>query len=105
MLAHNLALRRQVEPGPEETNLLDRQIILKPGVIYDGAPFGQKFGQVINDANNEYNAGSSVIVTFVSGNPRNDLRSEGTFLSVERWDNTSSQWLLVATDANWETKY
>jgi len=105
MLASHLATGQKVEPGPLEPNLMERQICLKPGVIYDGAPFGHKFGDVVRDADDQYTVGSTVTVTFVSGSPRNDLRTESSFLSVERWDNNSTQWNLIATDANWETKY
>lgn len=104
MLASNLITGQKVTPGPPQPNLLQRQISLKPGVIYDGTPFGHKFGDAVYDAKDEYKTGSSVVVSFVAGHPRNDLQTEGTFLSVERWDNRTSQWYLVATDANWETK-
>ena len=43
-------------------------------------------------------------VTFVSGNPRNDLKTEGSYLEVER-QTESGDWEVVATDAYWETKY
>lgn len=36
----------------------------------------------------------------VAGHPRNNLRTESTYLTVERFD---GNWTVVATDANWET--
>jgi neutral ceramidase len=102
ILASHLAAGQQVPPGPNPPNLLTRQISLKPGVIFDSAPFERRFGDVINDALPEYYVGSVVFVSFISGHPRNDLQQEGTFLTVERFENET--WHLIATDANWETK-
>ncbi|CAG2183599.1 unnamed protein product, partial [Oppiella nova] len=104
-LATSLAKGVSVDPGPAEPNLLSQQICLKPGVIYDGAPFGKRFGDVLADANDRYSPGDRVKVTFVSANPRNDVRAESTFLAIERLNATSSNWTLIATDANWETRF
>jgi neutral ceramidase len=104
-LIHHLATDQHLEDGPQEPNLLKKQISLKPGVIFDGAPLGKRFGDVLIDAKNSYSPGSRVIVTFVSGNPRNDLKDESTFLAVEKFVVNSGQWTLIATDANWETRY
>ena len=104
-LAQFLAKGQPIESGPQEPNLLRNQISLKPGVIYDGAPFGKRFGDVVEDAKDSYTPGSRVTVTFVSGNPRNDVRAESTFLSVEKLNGGSGKWELIATDANWETRY
>ncbi|XP_076318087.1 neutral ceramidase isoform X1 [Tachypleus tridentatus] len=105
MLTNHLALNLEVSEGPLPPNLLSRQITLKPGVIYDGAPFGRYFGEVVEDVKPVYAVGSEVRVTFVSGHPRNNLQLEGTFLTVERWSNISHTWEVVATDANWETRF
>jgi len=48
--------------------------------------------------------GSSVEVTFRSANPRNNLRTEGTFLAVQLKD-AAGAWNDVATDGHWETKF
>merc|ERR1712217_28555 len=45
-----------------------------------------------------------VQLKFQSGNPRNDLRLQDTFLTVELQQNATS-WEIVATDADWETKF
>lgn len=104
-LAHMLAKGQAAQPGPVEPNLLKHQISLKPGVIYDGAPFGKKFGDVVKDAKEWYSIGSRVTVTFISGSPRNDVRAESTFLAVEKLDENTGLWDLIATDANWETRF
>merc|ERR1712142_507239 len=45
-----------------------------------------------------------VYVEFQSANPRNDLMTEGTYLSVER-EEDSGEWTRVYTDNDWETKF
>ncbi len=42
-------------------------------------------------------------VTFWSGHPKNDLRLQGSYLRVQRQE--GSQWVDVAYDWDWETKY
>jgi neutral ceramidase len=50
-------------------------------------------------------AGDSVSATFRAGCPRNNLRTNGTFLAVERLDNISLTWQVVHTDDDWCTKF
>ena len=57
-------------------------------------PFGKRFGDVIDDANDNYRPGARVKVTFVSANPRNDVRAESTFLADEKLDEISGRWTL-----------
>lgn len=89
--------------GPEPQNLLTKQISLKPGVVYDGIPYGRRFGDVVYNVQSQYRVGDQVFCSFISGNPRNDLQTEKTFLTVERKDGPN--WIVVATDGNWETKF
>merc|ERR1712228_752178 len=53
-------------------------------VVMDHAPWGVKFGENILAPGRVYAAGHKVMVEFQSGNPRNDLMTDGTYLSVER---------------------
>ena len=80
---------------------------LKAGVIFDGAPRGKSFGQLLDDVDGSrvYRCGEQVSVSFVAGNPRNDLRQEQSFLYVDRFDEAGNKWLPVASDASWETKF
>ena len=55
------------------------------------------------DAPANVTAGTSVSVTFIGGNLRNDRRTSNTFLRVERRD-SSGDWSLVAEDADPETR-
>jgi neutral ceramidase len=79
-------------------------ISLMPGVFFDTAPWGKNFGNVIEDARGPYQAGlSTVTVRFQSANPRNNLRTQDTFLKVDYF--AGGSWVTVATDGDWETKF
>ncbi|KAF8181831.1 Neutral/alkaline nonlysosomal ceramidase [Pholiota molesta] len=84
-------------PPPEQTS---KAISLQTGVVFDAAPFGKKFGQVLTDVNTgaAYKAGDTVVATFVGADPRNNLRLEGTFLTVDQL--VSGQWASVRTDSH-----
>ncbi|CAL1538863.1 unnamed protein product [Lymnaea stagnalis] len=103
-LAVQLAQGKPSPPGPSPPNQLDKQISFIPGVIFDSAPAGKKFGSVITDAQSSYAQGSRVTVTFVSANPRNDLKTGETFLTVER-KNNEGIWVVQYTDSCWETRF
>ncbi|KAF8781378.1 Neutral ceramidase like protein [Argiope bruennichi] len=104
-LAEALCKGEKLPDGPIPENMLDKQISLQPGVIFDSAYFGKSFGDVTKDAKDSYNPGNAVSVSFVSGHPRNNLMLEGTFMTVERFDPANGNWTIVATDADWETKF
>ena len=67
-------------------------------------PLGDCFFFIFISTSTVYAAGHKVVVEFQSGNPRNDLMTEGTYLSVEREDE-SGAWTRVYTDNDWETKF
>ncbi|THD21070.1 Neutral ceramidase C [Fasciola hepatica] len=48
---------------------------------------------------------SIVHAEFVSACPRNDVRQNDTFLTVEYFDETSCEWSVRFTDSDWETKF
>jgi neutral ceramidase len=73
------------------------------GVVYDGKFGNETFGQVLQNANSTYNRGQTVTVRFRGGHPKNNLRTQGTFLLVERLVN--GNWVAVADDADWNTTY
>ena len=75
------------------------------GVIYDSVGIGHHFGDVTVQPVTTAKAGVRVEVEFRSSNPRNDLRTEGTFLAVQLLDSDGISWVDVATDGNWETKF
>lgn len=79
----------------------------RPGVVWDSVPLFTAFGQVLLNANATYsrNAGaaSTVKVAFRGGHPKNNIRTQSSFLFVERQQ--GSTWVTVARDWDWETSY
>ncbi|CAO2650082.1 Nn.00g013740.m01.CDS01 [Neocucurbitaria sp. VM-36] len=91
-------------PGPSPPDNREKSISLITGVVYDGAGIGRSFGQVTKDVSSSYPRGSLVTATFVGANPRNNLRLEGTFASVEAQQSDGS-WIQVKNDEDWELVY
>merc|ERR1711957_536954 len=86
-------------------DLMSKQISFETPVIFADKPLFQHFGEVLTDAEGPYTAGKATVsVTYRGANPRNNLRLQGTFLTVER-EGGSSGWTIVASDSNWETKF
>ncbi|KAJ7165659.1 Neutral/alkaline nonlysosomal ceramidase [Mycena crocata] len=84
--------------------LTSSAISLQTGVVFDAAPIGKSFGQVLIDvAKTAYKAGDTVVAQFVGANPRNNLRLEGTFLSVDQF--VSGAWKAVRSDSHPSTIY
>jgi neutral ceramidase len=106
-LAGNIVKKNLKIPfGPAFPNLLKKQITLKPPVIFDSAMIGKKFGDVLLNAKPVYRPGDKVQVIFIGANPRNNLKLDSTYLTIERlnhWKSTS-KFEIIATDADWETK-
>lgn len=103
-LTHHAVKGTELPPsGLQPPNLLSKQISLKPGVVYDGIPFGKKFGDVIYDAHPRYSVGDQVYTSFYAANPRNNLQQDKSFLTIERKE--VDHWFILATDADWETKF
>ncbi|GJJ09908.1 hypothetical protein Clacol_004132 [Clathrus columnatus] len=89
-------------PPPDLTK---NAISLQRPVVFDAAPFGKDFGQVLVDVRSGayYSTGETVSVQFVGANPRNNLRLEETFLTVEKYINNS--WIVVRTDSHPSTTF
>ncbi|KAF9258342.1 Neutral/alkaline nonlysosomal ceramidase [Marasmius fiardii PR-910] len=89
-------------PPAEQTS---KAISLQTGVVFDAAPIGKSFGDVLTDVrtSSPYRVGETVIAEFVGANPRNNLRLEGTFLSVEQ--SVSGQFKAVRSDSHPSTIY
>ncbi|WP_338849110.1 neutral/alkaline ceramidase [Massilia sp. W12] len=84
-------------------NLADKQMSFQTGVVLDNVPIFKSFGQVVTDAAANYSRGQRVYVEFWTGHPKNNLRQNGTFLEVQRWNGAG--WSVVATDSDWSTMY
>jgi neutral ceramidase len=92
-----------VPPGPSPPDNRDRSISLITGVVYDGSG-SKKFGDVVTGPSSSYARGAIVKVVFQGANPRNNLRLEGTFTSIEK-QNGDGTWTQVKNDNDWEVVY
>jgi len=73
------------------------------GVVWDGKYWWESFGQVKSNANSSYSKGDSVKVTYRGGHPKNNLRTQDTFLKVQKKEGSS--WVTIANDWSWDTLY
>lgn len=91
--------------GPIPEDLTKKAISLQTGVVFDAAPIGKSFGSVLTDVSTTtpYKAGSRVAAVFQAANPRNNLRLENTFLTVDRL--VGSTWSVYKTDSHPSTKF
>lgn len=97
---------KSLEPGPDPPDFSEQLITLVPPVLWDAAPWGKEFGDCVVQPQGRYSYGDTVVASFVSGHPRNSVRRGRTFLAVERLQSAEDDaWAVVATDADWETKY
>uniref|UniRef100_A0A2M4BFF7 Neutral ceramidase n=2 Tax=Anopheles marajoara TaxID=58244 RepID=A0A2M4BFF7_9DIPT len=103
-----------LDPGPTPPYEDDKQISLTTGVIFDSHPLGKDFGEVKQQPAAGYGLGDTVTAVFIAGNPRNNLMHDKSYFTVERLTRTGNQeeeeeeeldWTVVATDANWETRF
>jgi len=100
-LSHDLIQGRNSTSEEAPADLLEKQLSLKPGVVFDNKPLSKDFGQVLSDARGPYIAGTAIVsVKYQGANPRNNLRLQDTFLTVVRQDGK-----VIASDSNWETKF
>jgi len=102
-LATALATGTPYPPGPTPPDLSGKTFSFQPGVIVDEPPLFGHFGQVYQDVSSSYTRGQAVSVIFYGANPRNDLRTQDTFLTVEQQVN--GQWQVVLNDGDWDTKF
>lgn len=71
--------------------------------MFDDAPPGQHFGDVLTQPDATRSAGSSVRAVFRGGHPKNDFRTMGTFVKVQR--QVGSSWVDVLDDHDRDTSY
>jgi len=88
---------------PQPRDLSGETINFQTGVVHDQAPIFKSIGDVVQNASSSYNKGAKVQVKFWSGHPKNNLRTQQTFMEVQRKVNGS--WQAVATDNDWDTTY
>ncbi|XP_049948668.1 neutral ceramidase-like isoform X1 [Schistocerca serialis cubense] len=104
-LAQSILSRSTMTPGPTPPDLSKGLIQLTPGVVYDMPSWQSRFGYVMQQPPATARPGDTVTATFVAGNPRNNLQHGGSYLAVEKKDPYTGNWSVIATDADWETKF
>jgi len=108
-LGASVAPPRHKGPFPPDNS--NRSLSFVTGVVRDGPPLFKSFGDVLKDAKRIYQRGEHVAVAFVGANPRNDLRLEGTYASVEKLnvpygsEAENEIWEPVRDDGDWTLVY
>lgn len=102
-LANSLKDGTSVDSGPTPVDLSNEQHNFQTGVVFDNVPLGKEFGDVVENVNKSYKKGNDASVTFWSGHPKNDLKTQSTFLEVQKQED--DEWITVASDWDWETKF
>ncbi|XP_053612320.1 neutral ceramidase-like [Plodia interpunctella] len=93
----------EVAEGPEPQDHINNTLSFILPVVTDNAGLLQSFGNVLVQPEPVVRRGDTVSVTFVGANPRNNLKQEETYFVIER--QLMGTWEVVATDADWETKF
>ncbi|KAJ5993213.1 hypothetical protein N7451_008937 [Penicillium sp. IBT 35674x] len=100
--ADDIANLPAIGAGPSPPVNTNNSLSFITGVVYDNAPFGKSFGDVItNPSSSTYGPGDVVNTTFVGANPRNDLHQESTYAAVEIYNSSSGDWEVVRDDRDW----
>lgn len=102
-LARDIANGLPTDKGSTPEDLIDIQISLQPPVIFDDIPLNHKFGDVFTQPRKNYKAGDSVEVVFWGGHPKNNLKTQQTYLQIQK--KNGDKWEVVANDWDWETTY
>lgn len=92
-----------IDSGPIPRDLTNKQMNFQTGVVLDNTPTGKKFGDIVVDVQASYSEGDDVTVTFWGAHPKNDLKIGSTYLEVQRLE--EDQWITIANDWDWNTKY
>ncbi|KAI0035589.1 Neutral/alkaline nonlysosomal ceramidase [Vararia minispora EC-137] len=99
-LADDAAMAGAQPPSdPAPPDLSGSAISLQTGVVQDNGDFGK----IITNVNPSYTTGQTVFAVFQGANPRNNLRLESTFLSVDRL--VGSGWVMYRSDSHPSTVY
>ncbi|KIY52549.1 Neutral/alkaline nonlysosomal ceramidase [Fistulina hepatica ATCC 64428] len=100
-LADNASGTPASDPAPPD--LTAEALSFQLPVVYDGTPAFKSFGDVLDDVDESYAPGNTLSVTFVAADPRNNLRLEQTFLTVDQA--VDGDWVTVRTDSHPSTTF
>lgn len=93
----------QVTDDTQPNDRINKLRLERPGVVLDDKFFWESFGKVLTNANSEYNKGDTVNVRFRGSHPKNNLKTQGSFLTVQKWANGA--WENYLSDSDWNTEY
>jgi neutral ceramidase len=103
--ASDVAQLPTIQPGPSPPINTNRSLSFITGVVYDGAPLGKSYGNVLsNPGSGSYGPGDIINATFVGANPRNNLHQESTYAAIER-KSDSGNWEVVRNDRDWNLEF
>lgn len=103
-LAQAIKKQTTVPPGPQPPDMSANEIFALPNLhFFDLLPHGKNFGEVITQPKESYNTEDTVNVQFYGAYPNNDLRTNDTYLKVEKKEN--GQWQTVYTDKDFCTEF
>ena len=102
-LARAIKQNTEVESGPALRQLGDQQLTFQTGVVLDNTPIFTAFGDVHQDVKTSYNRGDTAFVSFWTGHPKNDLKTQSSYLEVQQ--KVAGGWQKVADDNDWQTFY
>jgi len=86
---------------------VNRSLSFITPVVVDNAGLLRRFGDTISspDPAKPHYPGETLSAQFVGANPRNNFRLEGTFASVEYFNQTLKEWVQVRNDSDWFLAY
>ncbi len=97
VLAKAMSEGNSVSPGPTPRDLSTEQTTLQTGVVADSQPLPWiPFGRVETDVDPYYRAGTTARVVFWGAHPKNNLKTQSTFLEVKKRD--GADWVTIYTD-------
>lgn len=104
-LARDMVAGQASPAGPTPPDLSRTQLTLQTPVVLDTVKAGETMGQVIVEppAVNASNGERPIVARFRAGHPKNNLRSNDTYLFVEK--KNGAAWERVAWDAMPETLF
>lgn len=89
------------DPAPTLPNV--KLFTQRPGVVFDDKPLREQFGQVLTQPAAQYSRGEVATAEFRGAHPKNNYRTMGTFLKVQRL--VDGKWVDYLTDRDWDTTY
>lgn len=75
----------------------------RPGVVRDDVKPGEKFGQVLTQPAESYQAGDTAFAEFRGAHPKNNYRTLGNFGQVQKLEN--GKWVDYLGDRDWDTSF